>query len=92
MYIIYCSKIGLSLAHSSCHPSLDCRLTVGSPSADYAISKYPDVAFTSPIQSRGDMRGVWFRVLYDVLRTRSIFRDEDSLSDMGNLCYYADRA
>lgn len=37
-------------------------------------------------------RGVWFRVLYDVLRRHNRDRDEDSLWDKGNLCYYADRA
>ena len=38
----------------------------------------------SPSLSFVDKRGVWFRVLYDVLRTHSTFRDGDSLSDKGN--------
>ena len=51
------------------------------------------VKFTSAIQFHGDMRGVWFRVLCDVLRTRSTFRDEDnSPLRKGNLCDYVDRA
>lgn len=38
-------------------------------------------------------RGVWFRVLYDVLRTRSTFRAADILPlCKGNQYYYADRA
>ena len=38
------------------------------------------------------MRGVWFRVLCDVLRKHNNVRDADSLLDMGNLCDYVDRA
>ena len=42
---------------------------------------------------RGDRRGVWFRVLYDVLRTHSTFRGEDnSPLRKGNLYDYVDRA
>ena len=40
------------------------------------------------IQFPASRQGVWFRVLYDVLRTHNTFRDEDSLSDKGNLCDY----
>lgn len=32
-----------------------------------------------PIQSLSSTPGVWFRVLYDALHTRSTFRDEDRL-------------
>ena len=46
----------------------------------------------SPIQSRGDMRGVWFHVLCDVLRTHSTFRAADSLSDKDTQYGYVDRA
>ncbi len=38
------------------------------------------------------MPGVWFRVLCDVQRKHNRDRDEDSLSDKGNLCDYVDRA
>ncbi len=48
--------------------------------------------FNSAILCHEDRRGVWFRVLYDVLRTRSTFRDEDSLWDKGMICDYVDRA
>ena len=45
------------------------------------------------IQSLSSRRGVWFRVLYDVPRTRSTFRAADiPLSSMGMICYYVDRA
>ena len=45
-----------------------------------------------PIQFPSSMRGVWFRMLCGVQRTRNIFRDEDSLWGKGNLCHYVDRA
>ena len=45
-----------------------------------------------PIQFPASRQVVWFRVLYDVLRRHNRDRDEDSLSDKGNLCYYVDRA
>lgn len=39
--------------------------------------------------SLSSMPGVWCRALYDVKRTRSTFRDGDSLlSCKGNLCDY----
>ena len=44
------------------------------------------------IQSLSSRRGVSCRVLYGVLRTHNNARDEDSLSDKGNLCDYTDRA
>jgi hypothetical protein len=47
---------------------------------------------TFPIQFPASRRGVWFRVLCDVLRKHNRDRDEDSLSDKGNLCDYVDRA
>ena len=50
------------------------------------------VQFTSANLYRGGRRGVWFRVLCGGRHTRSTFRDEDSLSDKGNLCDYVDRA
>ena len=34
---------------------------------------------TFPIQFPASRRGVWFRVLCDVLRTHNTFRDEDRL-------------
>ena len=45
-----------------------------------------------PIQFPASRQVVWFRVLYDVLRRHNRDRDEDSLSDKGNLCDYVDRA
>ena len=45
-----------------------------------------------PIQFPSSMRGVWFRVLCGVRRTRSTCRAADSLSDKDTLCDYADRA
>ena len=44
------------------------------------------------IQSLSSRQGVSCHVLYDVKRTRSTFRDGDSLSDKGMICYYVDRA
>jgi len=44
------------------------------------------------IQSLSSRRGVWFRVLCDVLHTHNRDRDGDSLSCKGNLCDYVDRA
>ena len=41
---------------------------------------------------RASRQGVFCHVLYGVLHTHSTFRDEDSLSDKGNLCDYVDRA
>ena len=46
----------------------------------------------SPNLSLSNRRGVWFRVLCGVLRKRNRDRDEDSLSDKGNLFDYVDRA
>ncbi len=37
-------------------------------------------------------RGVWFRALYDVPRTRNTFHAAGNPLYKGNLCYYADRA
>ena len=45
-----------------------------------------------PTLSHGGRQGVFFRALYGVERTHNTFRDEDSLSDKGNLCDYVDRA
>ena len=45
-----------------------------------------------PIQFLASRRGVWFHVLYDVLRKHNRDRDADSLWDKDNLCDYADRA
>lgn len=45
-----------------------------------------------PIQFPSSMRGVWCRVLCGERRKHNNVRDEDSLSDKGNLCYYVDRA
>ena len=45
-----------------------------------------------PIQFPSSMRGVWFRVLCDVLRKHNRDRAADSLSDKGMICYYVDRA
>lgn len=43
------------------------------------------------IQSLSSRQGVFCRALYDVKRTRSTFRDGDSLlSCKGNLCNYVD--
>ena len=45
------------------------------------------------IQSLSSKQGVFGRALCDVLRTRSTFRDGDSLlSCKGMICYYVDRA
>ena len=45
------------------------------------------------IQSLSSRQGVFCRALYDVKRSRSTFRDGDSLlSCKGNLCDYMDRA
>ena len=43
------------------------------------------------IQSLSSRQGVFYRALYDVKRTRSTFRDGDSLlSCKDNLCDYVD--
>ena len=47
---------------------------------------------TSPNLFHASRRGVWFRVLCDVLRKHNRDRDEDSLSDKGMICDYVDRA
>ena len=41
---------------------------------------------------RASRQGVWFRALCGELHTHNTFRDGDSLSDKGMICYYVDRA
>ena len=48
---------------------------------------------TFPIQFPASRRGVWFRVLCDVLCTHNTFRASGIFpSRMDNLCCYVDRA
>lgn len=48
--------------------------------------------FNSASLCRGGRRGVWFRVLCDVLRKHNRDRDEGNPLYKGNLCDYVDRA
>ena len=78
---------------SSCHLSLDCRLTVGSPSVHSAIWLHPDIAFTSPTLSPLSKPVTSSHVLCDAQRTRNTFRDGDRLLlCKDNLCCYVSKA
>ena len=89
--VLWCMLIHLFQCVSVCKFVLYIPLHIYMSKKNPNLSLEKQLFFISASLFPGGRWGVWFRRLYDVPRRRSNARAAGSLSDMGNLYYYADK-